>query len=165
MQVRRKGYRSVTKTFGTKEAAEAWAEEIERRIEVERDGSDYQVLPDDIRYLPRIDAKNGAVGVYFLFRGDDCIYVGQSKNVHTRVREHRLGRNGSKDFDTYSWLPVPEEKLDQAELHYIETLMPPLNVMGGEAKRLMRRMARDSCGVIERRRIEKRLLQICHADS
>ena len=38
-------------------------------------------------------------GVYFLFSGDELVYIGSSANCLVRFREHK--RDG-KDFDSYS---------------------------------------------------------------
>ena len=44
------------------------------------------------------------LGVYFLMRGDEVVYVGSSKNVVGRVSDHR----GDKDFDSVSYIVVDE---------------------------------------------------------
>jgi len=179
--VRRKGFQTVRKTFSSKDAAQEWADEIERRIDMAKEGNAIPVeqisghkkragvVPDEIMYLPRIDAHNGAIGIYFLFKGNECVYVGQSTQVHVRVREHRTKRNKSKDFDTYSWIPVPADKLDSLELHYIETIQPKLNSAGGELLKLKRRVDSGISSRTDRIRLNKLcrdvgLQQICNAD-
>lgn len=176
-QVRRKGFRSVCKTFRSREAAEAWAAEIDRRIDTTNDGLDRciepmsaslkkGIIPDEIMYLPRIAIEGGSVGVYFLFKGDECVYVGQSTNVHARVREHRQARNGTKDFDSYSWIPVDPDQLTAIELYYIDQIHPPLNVVGSELKALERKLREQGLGDMDRKiteaRIKKHLLHFCH---
>lgn len=164
-QIRRKGFKTVSKTFSTRDAAEKWAGDIERRIDAANDNGGVALpgaVPDDIRYLPRISATGGAVGVYFLFKGDECIYVGQSTHVHTRVREHRTRKNGGKEFDSYSWIAVAPERLNEVELHYIETIRPRLNDAGGELIRIRKRVERGTATALDKRRLRE-LLHFCHA--
>lgn len=65
---------------------------------------------------------NRASGVYFLLDGNDVVYVGQSKNVYTRISEH-----ADKQFDRYAFVPCPVESLDVLESLYIHCLRPRLN--------------------------------------
>ena len=80
--------------------------------------------------LPKIRPDTDATGVYFLFEADECVYVGQSINVHSRVRDHHRDRLLRKTFDTYSWVPCVQEDLNSLELFYIRALLPKLNVVG-----------------------------------
>lgn len=61
------------------------------------------------------------------FDGEECVYVGQSRQVHTRVREHRARRKGQ--FTSYAWVSCRLDELDALEREYIELLQPPLNAM------------------------------------
>ncbi len=63
-------------------------------------------------------------GVYFLLDGSDVVYVGQSKNVFSRIAEHR-----DKRFDRYAYVPCEEVSLDTLESFYIYMLRPKLNGM------------------------------------
>jgi hypothetical protein len=64
-----------------------------------------------------------ACGIYFLIDEKKVVYVGQSVNVFSRVFAHL----GSKNFDSYVYLPCEKEKLDKLESLYIHFLSPPLN--------------------------------------
>lgn len=137
-----------SKTFSTREEGEAWACATEAKLRAFRASGMTHEIPhhdpvtiDAIMDLPRIPAEDCAVGIYFLFKKNECIYVGQSRHVHTRVREHRTVRNKRKDFDTYAWLPAPADRLDDLELHYITKLLPRLNEKGNELAKLKKRIA------------------------
>lgn len=72
------------------------------------------------------------VGVYFLFKGDDVVYVGQSVNVFSRVASHK---SGSKDFDGFTYVQCDKRHLDFLESLYIHALRPRLNgSVGGTYK-------------------------------
>ncbi len=62
-------------------------------------------------------------GIYFLFRGDDLVYIGQSINVLGRVTAH----TSDKDFDSFAYLPCPEKELLAVEALYINEFKPLLN--------------------------------------
>ena len=69
---------------------------------------------NDIRAKETREEVNApAPGVYKLFRGDRMIYVGQSRDVHSRVKQH--ASNGRK-YDRY----VYEEIRDPGERNRIE---------------------------------------------
>ena len=63
-----------------------------------------------------------ACGVYFLIDQGEVVYVGQSVNVFSRMREHCK----SKSFNSYSYINCPREDLDILESLYIHVLRPPL---------------------------------------
>jgi hypothetical protein len=67
-------------------------------------------------------------GVYFLFRGNECVYVGQSKCVAARCGQH-LYNSGDrpKAFDRALYIPVIESMLDTVELMAINRLRPTYN--------------------------------------
>lgn len=79
----------------------------------------------DIKDLKRYEVVRDNIGVYFLHKGDDIVYVGQSTNVWGRVQVHI--REGVKDFDSYSVLPCSEDRLLRTELFYIYILQPKYN--------------------------------------
>ena len=62
-------------------------------------------------------------GVYFLFKGTRIVYVGQSRHIDSRIRQHF----GNKDFDSIQAMAVPEELLDSVEVYWIQRLRPILN--------------------------------------
>jgi len=130
-QIRRKGpdkrQRNCAKTFGTYEEAKAWADKVEARFKGQSDSEPNSLIPLEVVALPRYDAISGSCGVYFLFDGNECIYVGQSRHVHVRVREHRTNNSAKKTFDSYAFLPVALKDLDAIEAHYIALMRPRLN--------------------------------------
>lgn len=69
------------------------------------------------------------VGIYFLFKGDECVYVGKSRRVHMRVAEHMRRDFRFKDFDSYSWVPCTEADASSLEAYYIALLRPRLNIV------------------------------------
>lgn len=64
-------------------------------------------------------------GIYFLVKGEEVIYAGQSVCPIARVIGHRA--EGIKEFDYAVFLPVPKERLDEVEGAFIRVLKPPLN--------------------------------------
>lgn len=49
----------------------------------------------------------GISGVYFLFRGVECVYIGESACVFTRIAEHL---RSNKDFDSFRFERVDGER-------------------------------------------------------
>lgn len=120
--------RSVSKTFSSLEEAQEWAnnwEGIENRVE-RHDA--YIVSRLDILRLKRHPATHALCGVYFLFLGRNCVYVGQSNNIFVRMRDHQLPRSGKKEFDSFSYIEVPPQSLDAVEAYYITLFNPSLNI-------------------------------------
>jgi hypothetical protein len=91
--------------------------------------SDIQIKAD-MRLLPRIRLNETATGICFLVHGDECVYVGQSRNIHARAREHTHHKNGSKEFDAYSWIPSDLDHILEEEARFIMALRPCLNIQG-----------------------------------
>lgn len=82
-----------------------------------------------------------ACGVYFLCRDHkgeaaEIVYVGQSVNVYSRVSAH--SREGTKTFDSWSYVECHPEQLDLMESLYIHWLRPQFN---GRTKATRGRMA------------------------
>jgi hypothetical protein len=63
--------------------------------------------------------------VYFLCLEGEVVYVGQSKNIHSRIRTH--ARDNVKVFDEVFTLAVPEEECLHVESHFIVRLQPKYN--------------------------------------
>jgi hypothetical protein len=61
-------------------------------------------------------------GVYFLCKGDEVVYVGQSVAPAGRIATH--AQNPYKDFDRVYLLPVPESELNDVEGAFIRHLEP-----------------------------------------
>lgn len=66
--------------------------------------------------------------IYFLFDGDELVYVGQSHNWHPRMNSH-LSRGGKK-FDSVAALACPSETIDAIERELIAALHPKYNIAG-----------------------------------
>jgi len=64
--------------------------------------------------------------IYFLLKGDEVVYVGQSIKLGARVLAHR----DEKDFDRVLFMEVPLADLGSVELRLIGELKPRLNVLG-----------------------------------
>lgn len=63
-------------------------------------------------------------GVYFLFREEEVVYVGSSKNIASRIATHIK----TKSFDSYSKIHCnPEDMLD-LEFEYIVEYVPIYNL-------------------------------------
>jgi excinuclease UvrABC nuclease subunit len=66
-------------------------------------------------------------GIYFLCKERRVIYVGQSRNILSRIDQHAE----SKDFDSVLIMHTPPDLLDEVEQYWIERIKPKLN---GEPK-------------------------------
>lgn len=74
-----------------------------------------------------IVSNSGPVcGVYFLFRGGALIYIGRSRDMVRRVASHRT--NG-REFDKWSFMPLPEDETATIEAALIRSLNPEQNTM------------------------------------
>lgn len=73
--------------------------------------------------------------IYFLFAEDELLYIGQSKNFKHRMKMHRVRFDEEADYVndprlrelSFTAIPVPSEKLDIVEYHYIQKYLPPYN--------------------------------------
>jgi hypothetical protein len=61
-------------------------------------------------------------GIYFLLRGNEIIYIGQTKNIETRLLGHK-----DKSFDSHRFIPCPIEKLNKYESRWIIKFNPIYN--------------------------------------
>jgi hypothetical protein len=85
---------------------------------------------DTIRQIESQDRRDQEVpGVYAIFYGNHCIYIGESSNVAERMANH----------DYREWLNIPDAKLlwfksndrKSVEKELIKTCRPLLNGQGG----------------------------------
>ena len=78
-----------------------------------------------------LDNIQGGCGVYFLFLGDSLQYVGQSKNIQSRLSQHICSMRPilpiADWFDSLAAIWVPRDFLDTVEGYYITTFKPPRN--------------------------------------
>lgn len=65
--------------------------------------------------------------IYFLITDEAVCYVGQSRNLASRLAQHS---NHGRRWDRALFLPVPESDLLRVEREWIRTLQPPWNRAG-----------------------------------
>lgn len=76
--------------------------------------------------------KETISGIYFIFKGDDLLYIGQSINLQDRIYhsfldikvKHKISR---KDC-IFSFIEYEPHHLDEMEEYYINEYKPRLNV-------------------------------------
>jgi hypothetical protein len=99
---------------------------------------DFRKVPHCLREIAGlcdITDKHKLVGVYFLCRNGELLYVGQSVDTIGRVSTHASSIHlGKHQFDTVLFLPWPQHDLDRVEGALIRTLRPPLNGKQGDAR-------------------------------
>ena len=70
-------------------------------------------------------------GIYYLYRGDRIVYVGQSKtNCMSRVAKHYDEQ--TKDFDRFRIRPMPnlsDSQIDHVEMRNIQIIKPQYNII------------------------------------
>jgi hypothetical protein len=66
-----------------------------------------------------------ASGVYFLFRDDQCFYVGQTQNFFDRHEQHQ--RNGV-EWTSHTYFEVPKFFAPDVEAYYIHRIRPQFNL-------------------------------------
>lgn len=135
--------RRATGTFKTRALAEAWADRQEGRMAgmplLKAALADHRLA---LALSPRLRAAIGLanythdeivagafpldsdVGIYFLTRGVEVTYVGQTTNILARLLKHR--RTGRK-FDGFAFIPCQQADLDELESAYIALLLPGEN--------------------------------------
>lgn len=70
-------------------------------------------------------------GVYFLINEGEVVYIGQSDNIHARIKAHATGRD-TKMFDRIHVIECSDaQQRFNLEGHYINTFDPPLNKQSG----------------------------------
>lgn len=72
----------------------------------------------------RIEIK-ALVGIYFLFKDEELVYIGQSTNINKRVHDHII----DKKFNTYTYIQFPKFKLDEMEKKFIRIYSPKYNII------------------------------------
>lgn len=69
-------------------------------------------------------------GVYFLFKGEELVYIGKAKSIYSRIGQHVVS---SKDFDSWDYYECRPESyspttVELLEAHLIEWFKPRYNV-------------------------------------
>lgn len=155
-QVEKHGQRP-SKTFDTREDAEKWAAglealskaELRRLVAMKATVRGRYELAETalVTSIPsRVLEANAAIpykhaeileatipsviasGVYFLVKGAEVVYVGQSLDMLHRIARHR--REG-KEFDGYACVECAPDRLDDLEAQYIAAFAPRHNVSFG----------------------------------
>lgn len=81
----------------------------------------------DISSLPLLKIKN-IKGIYFLYKNNDIVYIGQTKNLISRLAVHLADKN--KDFDSYKFLELPHNmNLNKLERFLIKKFKPEYNIL------------------------------------
>lgn len=82
---------------------------------------------DRIRVKSQPFTRFGTAGVYFLFLGDELVYIGQSNNCEVRINQH--ADKGLKVFDRYAMIRLHGNRADrqQVEWQLIHIFKPKYN--------------------------------------
>jgi len=138
--VSRNGARK-SKVFRSKRDAERWAAIEDNKILIESEtrksilGDSAKLSSSDSALVKSMLGKQTEVhfgpGIYGLFVHGELVYIGQSKNVFSRISEH--ARRGRK-FTHYNIIPCTEYELDYFEALLIEKLSPSQNISTGSGK-------------------------------
>ena len=80
-------------------------------------------LPSISNILLNAQNIDNSCGIYFLIKGTEIVYVGQSVSVLRRIETHF----SNKDFDSFSFLPCKKDMLDVVESLYIHLIEPKYN--------------------------------------
>lgn len=88
------------------------------------EGKKYEIK--DVLKLPtRAIVNKNLRGVYFLFKGNNLRYIGQSENLISRIYTHV---SKCRDFDNYAYIEVSAYALKYIEAAFISAFDPPHNV-------------------------------------
>ena len=72
----------------------------------------------------KVSAMPRYCGIYFLFKNNSVVYVGQSENILTRINAHY---NSDKVFDSWNYIEAHKVDLNNLEAESILKYNPPLN--------------------------------------
>lgn len=85
-------------------------------------------LEDPTEIRSRASRIEKVSGVYFLFDGDELVYVGESGDIYGRVQSHRaVAQTGGKKFDHAAFMEYPAEQRKKVEASYIRKYRPKYN--------------------------------------
>jgi excinuclease UvrABC nuclease subunit len=70
--------------------------------------------------------------VYFLFAGDELVYIGQSLDVYMRVRHHYTAKD--KEFDKWTFIEVRLHRLLSTERRLIQQFNPKYNLVHAKGR-------------------------------
>lgn len=78
---------------------------------------------EEIKLLPRFKDVE-MPGVYFLFCNEQVVYIGQSKNIMSRITTHKLEK--VKEFDSFSYKIIWDEEVRKSEESFLIMKHSPL---------------------------------------
>lgn len=98
------------------------------------DFSDYGIVTQQPKYallsketlIQQAKSNLAICGIYFLIKGDEIVYIGQSVNIFARMNGH-----ANKDYDSVTFVPCDKSELDIMESLYILAYRPKLNGRAG----------------------------------
>lgn len=109
-------------------------EDFKKRVAAEvaalgGDGAAYQYLEPEPPPREVCERRKAyMLGVYFLMRGNDVVYVGMSRNVISRIAQHM--QHAWFEFDSYSVTEChTEAEALELEAKMIQDLCPPENAI------------------------------------
>jgi excinuclease UvrABC nuclease subunit len=88
-------------------------------------------VPEEIKHLSEANVLREFNGwmvpscVYFLIHLNTVVYVGQTRSLHVRTKQHF---DSGKIYDQVYFLPVPSHQLLRVEKYFIQTLKPKYNL-------------------------------------
>lgn len=149
-----------TKMCATREDAELWASTIEAKLKKRHTAltmkqkiemaesllmtaipkrvlNALSQIPHDMEEVleAAIPYRKG-VGIYFLIKDKEVIYVGQSLDVFHRMSRHR---RDNREFDSFAYIECEPERLDELESAYITAFVPFLNFSLGKVPKTVTR--------------------------
>lgn len=82
-------------------------------------------VPHDMNEILDAAMPTGTgMGVYFLIKSNEVVYVGQSVDVYGRLSKHKAD---GKDFDSFAFIQCEKKMMNDLESIYISALVPYLN--------------------------------------
>jgi hypothetical protein len=155
VEVVKHGHR-LSRKWPTREEAEAWGKMTEERLGGRKLGLPRVEAGDQPQLMTAVPVSvlrartqipyyasqiisssiptRMASGVYFLIRGTEVIYVGQSVDVLHRIARHRREK---RFFDAFAYIECQVHELDELERLYIKALVPEENWSFGNRGGLM----------------------------
>jgi hypothetical protein len=93
---------------------------------IQNDFEQNQLSNKERLYGERIAAQSlrENVGIYFLWHGDDIVYIGRSQSILSRLMQHM---HDGKIFDAYSYISCELHEIAAKERYFIDLFMPRLN--------------------------------------
>lgn len=93
----------------------------------------HKIMYDRNRERPTPKNSITGCGVYFLFQGNDLIYVGKSVSFCDRFVQHERRMR----FDGFSTIDIHQELYTALKNHYLHEFSPRLNARGTQGRRIL----------------------------